>query len=55
MSSVDGTTWDPYSEEVLFTQETSFNAGYDATDTSKTSGGVAATKLEWSGTSDPRA
>jgi len=49
VTSVDGVTYDPFSGDLLFTQEASFNAAYSATDTAKASGGVAATKLDWGG------
>jgi hypothetical protein len=53
LSGVDGSTYDPYTGTLLFTQETGFNAAYSNTDTSKTSGGVASVPLRWSGTTMP--
>jgi hypothetical protein len=52
VSSVDGSTYDPFTETVLYTQETAFNAAYTGVD-DKTSGGVVSQPLQWANTSIP--
>jgi hypothetical protein len=54
LSSVDGSTYDPYTGTLLFTQETNFNAAYTGTD-GTTSGGVVSTPLKWTSTAMPAA
>jgi hypothetical protein len=52
LSSVDGSAYDPFTGNLLFTQETNFNAAYNGTD-GTTSGGVVSTPLHWTSTAIP--